>query len=63
MVSHPALWCSPMYASSKPQGVQPLNKLQVPVQGQGGVLSGPVEGRHENPEFHSIRRRHVKTPV
>ena len=41
------------------QSVQPLKKLQVPFQGQCGVLAHPVEGSHEDAEFHAIGDCHA----
>src|SRR5207248_1049432 len=40
------------------QHVEPLDDLQVTLQGQGRVFPWPVEGRHEHAELHSGRCCH-----
>ena len=40
------------------QLVEPLKGLHVALEGEGGVLGGPVERRHENAESHAGGQRH-----
>ena len=42
----------------EPQVVQPLNRLQVALERESGVVAQLMEGRHEYAEFHSLWERH-----
>jgi hypothetical protein len=38
----------------KAEVVEPLDQLQVAVDGQGGIFPNAVEGTHKDPELHAL---------